>query len=209
MTVTVGTPYTTDLTGSLTVAFTSAVGGDDPSIQFSTGGRTVNFTIPAGSTQAIFAQNQQVLLSTGTVAGTILVKAALQANASDITPAPAPQTSGSVAKLAPVVTSATLKQVTGGVSVGIAGYATSKEVTQATLQFNPATGSSLTASTITVPLTASISAWYASAASASFGSQFTVTVPLNVSGSVGAIGSVTVTLTNTQGTSAAVTADLQ
>ena len=29
---------------------------------------TVNFTIPAGTTQAVFAQNQQVLLSTGTVA---------------------------------------------------------------------------------------------------------------------------------------------
>jgi hypothetical protein len=185
------------------------VGGDDPSIQFSTGGRTVNFTIPAGTTQAVFAQNQQVQLSTGTVAGTILIKSTLQANASDITPSPAPQTSGTIGKLAPVITSVTLKQITGGVSVGIAGYATSKEVTQASLQFNPAPGSSLTASAITVPLSAQIAAWYASASAASFGSQFTVTVPLNVSGTVTAIGSVTVTLTNSQGTSAPLTGNLQ
>jgi hypothetical protein len=207
--VTIGNPYASDLTGSLTVSFTSAVGGDDPSIQFSTGGRVVNFTIPAGSTQAVFAQNQQVQLSTGTVAGTIQIKGSLQANASDITPSPAPQVSGSIGKLAPVITAVTLKQITGGVQVGIAGYATGKEVTAAALQFNPAPGSSLTSSTVTVPLTAAINSWYGSAAAASFGSQFVVTVPLNVSGSVSAIGSVTVVLTNSSGTSAPVTANLQ
>jgi hypothetical protein len=209
ITVTIGSPYSTDLSGTLSVTFTSAVGGDDPSIQFSTGGKSVNFTIPAGSTQAVFGQNQQVLLSTGTVAGTILVKSTLQANASDITPNPAPQATGTVSKVAPVITTLTLKQVTGGVSVAISGYSTTKEVTQASLQFNAAAGSSLTSSAITVPLSAAISSWYASSASAAYGSQFTVTIPLNVSGDISAVGSVTATLTNTQGTSAPVTANMQ
>jgi hypothetical protein len=109
----------------------------------------------------------------------------------------------------PVITSVTFKQTTGGVVVSIAGYSTTKELTQAALQFNAATGGSLSAGTATVPLSATIAAWYASAASAAFGSQFTVNIPVAVSGSVSAIGSVTVTLTNTQGNSAPLTAPLQ
>jgi hypothetical protein len=200
-----------DLTGSLTLSFTSAVGGGDPSIQFSTGGSTVSYTIPAGSTTAVFPQNAQLLVSTGTVAGTIAIKASLQAGASDITPVPAPTAMTAVPKQAPVITSVKLKQATGGggVTVTIAGYSTTKELTQAAIQFNAASGSSLTAPAITVPLSAVIAAWYQSAAAAAFGSQFTVTIPVNVSGDVTAIGSVTVTLTNTLGNSVAATAPLQ
>jgi hypothetical protein len=205
----IATPYTVDLSGSLTLTFTSTVGGDDPSIQFTTSGRTVSFTIPAGSTQAVYTQNQQLLLSTGTVAGTITIKATVQAGSSDITPSPAPQASTSVPKLAPVITSASLKKITGGVTVSFAGYSTTKELTQATLVFNPASGGSLTGTSVTVPLTATMSAWYQSAAAAAFGSQFVVTVPLTVQGDVSAIGSVTVTVTNTQGNSAPITASLQ
>jgi hypothetical protein len=209
VTVSVGSAYTVNLSGSLTLTFAPTVGGDDPSIQFSTGGRTVAYTIPAGSTTAVFPQNSQLLLTTGTVAGTITIKASLQAGATDITPSPAPVATTAIAELAPVITSVTLQPTTGGVTVAIAGYATSKSVTQAALQFNPATGSSLTASTITVPLTTVITAWYQSASSASFGSQFTVSIPVNVAGNVSAIGSVTVTLTNAQGNSATATATLQ
>ncbi len=46
--------YSLDITGSITLTFNSnAVNlSDDPSIQFSTGGRTLAFTIPAGQTSA-------------------------------------------------------------------------------------------------------------------------------------------------------------
>ena len=40
-----------DLAGKLTLTFSTTSFGDDSSIQFSTGGRTVAFTIPAGSTR--------------------------------------------------------------------------------------------------------------------------------------------------------------
>jgi hypothetical protein len=209
VTVSVGSTSAVALSGVLTVTFTPQVGGDDPSIQFSTGGRTVAYTIPAGSATAVFPQNSQLLLTTGTVAGTITIKASLQAGSTDITPSPAPQATTAVPELAPVITSVTLQPSTGGVTVTIAGYATSKQVTQATLQFNAAAGSSLTASAITVPLTALITAWYQSASAASFGSQFTVSIPVNAAGSISAIGSVTVTLTNAQGNSSPATATLQ
>ena len=49
-------PYPVDVTGTLTLTFApnAANNADDPAIQFSTGGRTVPFTIPAGQTQAVF-----------------------------------------------------------------------------------------------------------------------------------------------------------
>jgi membrane-bound inhibitor of C-type lysozyme len=209
--VTIPAPFNMDLSGSLTVSFTSAAGGDDPSIQFSTGGRTVSYTIPAGTTTAIYPQNAQLLLSTGTVAGTITVQATLQVGASDITPAPAPQAATTVPKQVPVITSVTLKKTStgGGVTVTIAGYSTTKELVQATLQFNAAAGSSLNAAPIVAPLSTVIAAWYQSAAAAGFGSQISVSIPISVSGDISAIGSVTVTLTNTQGNSATATAQLQ
>ena len=209
LTVSIPSPYTVDVTGTLTLTFASAVGGDDPSIQFSTVGRTVTFTIPAGGTSAVYPQNSQLLVSTGTVAGTITIKATLQSAGSDITPANLTPLTATVPKQAPVITSATLKQSTGGVTITIAGYSTTKELTQATLVFNAASGGSLNGGSVTVPLSATISAWYQSAAAAAFGSQFTVSVPIAVSGTVNAIGSVTVTVTNTVGNSAPVTAQLQ
>ena len=50
-------PYTQTITGQVTLAFqpSSSNPMDDPAIQFSTGGRTASFTIPARATAAIFA----------------------------------------------------------------------------------------------------------------------------------------------------------
>ena len=209
LTVSVPNAYSVDLTGTLTLTFASAVGGDDSSIQFSTVGRTVTFTIPNGTTTAVYPQNQQLLVSTGTVAGTITIKATLQAAGSDITPAGQAPITVTVPKQVPVITAATLKQTTGGVVVSITGYTTTKEVTQATLQFNAVSGGTLNSGTTTVPLTAVLNSWFQSATAAGFGGQFVVSIPIAVSGTVNAIGSVTVTVTNTQGNSAPVTAPLQ
>jgi transposase len=46
----------------------------DPSVQFSTGGRTVSFTIPANGTQAVFSNGATTIkLQTGSVAGGITI----------------------------------------------------------------------------------------------------------------------------------------
>jgi len=207
--VSVSAPYASDLTGSLTLTFASAVGVDDPNIAFSSGGRTVAFTIPAGSTQATFGGTANLALLTGTVAGTITIKANIKSGGADVTPNPAPQLTTAIAKSAPVITAATLTKVTGGVSVGLVGFSTTREITQATVTFTPAAGSNLTASTQTINLGSTFSAWYQSAGSNAFGSQFTIAIPFGIAGDVNAIGSVTVTLTNSVGTSQPVTATFQ
>jgi hypothetical protein len=204
-----GIAYPADLSGTLTLLFVSAVGGDDPSIQFSTGGRTANFTIPAGSTTAAYGTASQLLVSTGTVAGTITVSSTLSTGLTVITPNPVPQISTTISKLPPVITGVTLKAVTGGVAVGISGYSTTKEATIATLVFNAASGATLSAAPINVPVSSVLSTWYSGTAAASFGSQFLITIPIAVTGTVTAIGSVTVTLTNTMGVSAPVNGTLQ
>ena len=209
VTVSVSAPYSTTLTGTLTLTFASSVGVDDPTIAFSTGGRTVGFTIPAGSTKATFGQESTLALLTGTDAGTITIAASIQVAGVDATPSPAPQIVTQIAKQVPVITSLSLAPVTGGVEVTIAGFSTTRDITTASFTFNPAAGSTLTSSTQTANLSSTFTSWYASAASAAFGSQFTIAIPFAISGSVSAIGSITVTVSNSQGASSPVTAVLQ
>ena len=73
----------------------------------------------------------------------------------------------------------------------------------------PAPGSTLQTAELTVQLTQSAQSWYQSDPSKPFGSQFTLTQQFNVQGSTTDISSVTVTLTNGQGTSQAATANFQ
>jgi len=75
------------------------------------------------------------------------------------------------------------------------------------VQLTPAAGSNLQTTQLNIPLTDLAAGWFQSAASARFGSQFVLLLPFTVQqGSASSIDSVGVTLTNTQGTSPAVTA---
>jgi IPT/TIG domain len=207
--VTLANPYGTNLTGTLTLVFTSAVGASDPAIQFSSGGLTTNFTIPAGTTQAVFGTQQSVLLLTGTTAGTIAVTASLQAGGVSVTPTTAPSVTTTIAKAPPVITSATLTSSGSSLVVSLTGYSNTRDMTTGTFQFLAAPGSTLTAAPISVNLASTFSAWYQSSASSNFGSQFTLSVPFTFTGNLSAVGSVSVTLVNSAGTSAAATATRQ
>ena len=68
----INAPYPVEVTGTMTLTFApnAANNADDPAIQFSTGGRSVPFTIPAGQTQAVF-RVPEIAIQTGTTAGTI------------------------------------------------------------------------------------------------------------------------------------------
>ena len=61
--------YPLAIEGSATMRFVPdpAVGANDPAIQFSAGGRNLNFVIPANTMRP----NPPIALQTGTVAGTI------------------------------------------------------------------------------------------------------------------------------------------
>jgi len=184
------------------LTFTPVSGADDPSVQFSTGGRTAQETIAAGSTLALPA----LAIQTGTVAGTITVTAQLLAGTQNITPTPAPSISIVIASLAPVITKVSATASAGGFTISVTGYATSRQVTQAVLQFTPASGTTLSSTTFTITTTSLFTTWYGSTAAAPFGSQFTFTQPFTVSGSAQAVTSVSVTLSNSQGSSNTVTA---
>jgi hypothetical protein len=198
----ISSSYPVPITVNLTLTFTPVSGADDPSVQFSTGGRTAQETIAAGSTLALPA----LAIQTGTVAGTITVTAQLLAGTQDVTPTPAPSTTLIIASLAPVITKVSTATAAGGFTITVVGYATSRQVTQAVLQFTPAPGTTLSAASFTIPTTSLFTTWYGSAAAAPYGSQFTFTQPFTVSGSPQAVTSVSVTLSNSQGNSNTVTA---
>jgi hypothetical protein len=192
------------MSGSLTLEFTSdAVSqADDPAIQFSAGGRTLNFTIPAGQTSAF---STAPAIQTGTVAGAIKLTLRMTALGQDITPSPAPSVTVQVARSAPVIGTVQVVRTSGGFEVRVTGYATPRQMTQALFNFTASAQAGLQTTSLTVPLSTAFTAWYAGTPSAQFGSQFLYTQPFTVQGDTGSIASVTVMLINSVGSSQSVT----
>ncbi|HLJ47001.1 MAG TPA: putative Ig domain-containing protein [Bryobacteraceae bacterium] len=201
-TVQLANAFPVDITGQLTLTFksTAVVPSDDPAVQFTTGGRTIPFTIPANQTTAVFSISQPGL-QTGTVAGTITITTTLLVNGTDVTPSPAPSTTITVNAGPPVISSVTATQSNGALSVVISGFSTPREVTKATFHF---TGNNLQTSDFTVDVSSAFTQWYQSAASTQFGSAFIYTQPFTFQGTLS--GSVTVTLANSIGSSNSITA---
>ena len=204
--VTLGSAYPVDVVVNLTLTFAPDSGADDPTIQFSSGGRIAHITVPAGAT----AGATDVGVQTGTVAGLITITAQLQASQQDVTPSPAPRRTIRVAAAAPVIVPGTLTAVRNstGFTVTLTGYVTDRELTQAVFVFAAAAGSNLQTTTLTVAIDALSVQYFAGQSAAPFGSQFTYTQPFTVTGSTQAIASVSVTLVNRIGQSTALTATL-
>ncbi len=210
ITMSIKDPYPIDLSGKLTLAFVSDSFADDPAIQFSTGGRSVNFTIPAGTVDAVFGNSKQVQLQTGTVAGVITATPTFSVAAVDVTPTPAPSAQMTVPATAPQITNVQVgARSANSFELLVTGFSTPRSVTQMTLQFTPAAGSSLQTGNLVVNTDAPFSAWYQSQAGIGYGSQFTASVIVNVAGDVNAVQSVSVTATNSRGESKPVTASLR
>jgi len=199
--VALSAPYTVDLTGHASLTFAPDNGSDDPAVQFTTGGRSADFTIPAGATQAVFGSSAPGV-QTGTVAGTITITIHVFAAGADVTPTPAPTKVLRIAPASPVITSAKLVASSTGFNLVVLGFATSREVTGATVHLTPVAGTQLGTSDFNIALTTAFTAWYQDPASIQFGSQFSLTIPFTVQNVSNAVTSATVTLTNSQGTSA-------
>lgn len=214
-------PYPLTLSGTVTLAFSSDVFANDPSVQFASGGRTVAFTIPANTRQAIFPNNAtSVRLQTGTVAGTLSLSPTFVTDGGiNLTPARPDTLNLTVAPAAPRLLSVAIASRTGNVlTLLVTGYATSRSVTQMELAFTPVSGETLTTQRLTLNAEAAFLAWYQSQPSAQFGSLFSATVPLTLSGEVNAttftslidaIQSVAVTISNRQGASQPVSLNLR
>lgn len=188
----ISAPTTGDLNGTLSLAFVSSVGGDDQTVRFApSGSRSIAFTIPQGRTTA---PNATVI--TGTVAGTITLTASVPGNPDVINTIV-------IAPAVPVISSVALQQVTGGINVVVEGYSNTREVSSGSFTFTVSSGNTLSQAQFTVTLTSAYATWFNNTASNATGGQFKLTVPFSVTGSAAAVTKVTVTLTNTQGPSAA------
>ena len=191
--VSISAPTTGDINGTLTLVFVSSVGGTDNMVRFSNGSLSIGFTIPQGSTTS-----PNVTVITGTVAGTITLTA-------KVTGSPDVFQTIVIAPAVPVISSVTLQQVTGGLNVVVTGYSNTREVSSGSFTFTVSSGNALSQATIAVPLTSAYATWFGNAASNATGGQFKLTVPFSVTqGSAIAVTKVSVTLTNVQGASAAV-----
>jgi hypothetical protein len=103
-----------------------------------------------------------------------------------------------------VIQSAAFSNTGGGLTVTVIGYSTTRDMVSGDFTFAPATGSTLAQSDIQVQLGPAFSTWYQNSSSNAFGSQFQLTIPFTVSRNAADVISVIVKLTNSFGTSIAV-----
>ncbi len=202
-TVSMAASYPVQLTGQIVMTFTAdaTVAIDDPTVQFAAGGRTVNFTIPAGSRTGVFSTGQMAL-QTGTVAGTITLSLSLQSAGGEVTATLARTLH--VLRTAPVASMLRVVHTAGGFELHVTGYSTPRQLTQAVVGFTPSAGSNLQTTQLTFPLSDLGGSWYQSAASSLFGSQFTLILPFTIQGNASGIDSISVSVANNLGSSASV-----
>lgn len=214
--VSIGAAYPAAIQGELILSFQPNSGPNDSTIQFSSGGTTVTFSIPLGATAATFLDGNglaipQLQMQTGTAAGTITVSVSnLSATGVDITPTPAPSISTQIAAAAPVISKiqvvlnadTTTGCLQGQICIEVTGYSTAREVAQATFTFSAAAGQTLqsSASSISVDVDNLFGDWFSSS---TMGSQFVYVQPFTVSGDPSAVVPGSVTLTNRIGSTTA------
>jgi hypothetical protein len=208
--------YPTELNGKLTLNVNNAGLTADPAVQFATGGRVVNFTIPPNTTQAMFsAGSSTISLQTGTVAGTITVTPSFALPSSlDVTPAAPTTLSLTVPAGPPHLSNALVSQKSSNsVTLQIFGYGPTR--TLSTLQFRFLTQSqaNVASDVISLNVQPNAQAWFSSTQSENFGGQFMVSVPFSltsnsVSSPLSLFQSVSITAGNELGTSNAVAVQL-
>jgi hypothetical protein len=206
--ISLANPYPVPITGTLSLSFapsgTNPV--DDPSVQFSTGGRSAPFSIPAQTTHATFGA-PQFGLQAGSVTGTITLKiVSLQAAGATLSIPDSATLTATIAAAAPLLRTLSVVHTQDGVQLQIVGLTNTRELTQASVTFQPASGTTLQNTVVTVPLSDVAKGWFQSAASAPFGGQFGLTLPFTFQGTV-SLSSVSVVLTNSSGDSAPVSAN--
>jgi hypothetical protein len=204
--------YLLDLTGTLTLT-TEGSFGNDPTVQFENGSRTVDFTIAANSTSADFAGlGPQISLQTGTVAETVILTPTFAtAGGQNVTPSSPPALEFTIPSAAPVLEGAVITNVTSNsFELVLTGYSTIRSLSSMSVTFVPATGFNIGTSTVTIPLSQASGAWFASTASESIGGLFQITEEFVLQGTVPkgeelieTIASVNATVSNSIGTSTA------
>jgi len=143
-------------------------------------------------------------INPGTVAGSMTLTLTVPGQ-----PGAGAASSVTVPASAPIISAGSvqvLNVTSSGFTVELIANSSPRDLKSATFSFNAAGNSVINGTTsFAVDVSSLMTGWYAGATSQQYGSQFMLTVPFTFSGSVSAISSVTVTLTNSVGTSAAAT----
>ncbi|MFN7921106.1 MAG: hypothetical protein U0Q16_13480 [Bryobacteraceae bacterium] len=199
--------YPYDLTGKLTLSFTSESLIDDPAVQFISGNRTVDFRIPAKTTRAIFGSSlREIRLQTGSLAGTITLVASVSVGKFDLTRSTPPVATVDIPAGPPVIrTLAISARSAKAFDVVIGGAAPSRSVSRFIIDLTPSPGARLQATKLTVEVGQQFDSWFSSTNSRPFGGQFLAVVTIQTSADYSAVASLAVRAVNSLGTSAAKT----
>jgi hypothetical protein len=215
--LTLSAPYALDLRGTLTLSFVPSMVIDDPAIQFASGGRTVKFTIPANTTQALFANSATSMpFQTGTVAGNLVITPNFALSGGfDLTPSSPVALTMTVPPSAPQISSAgIINQTLNSFTVLLSGYSTARAVSRLDIEVTPKAGTELTATQLTLDVSSASAAWFQSTLSEqSYGGMFSMEIPFKLPNSstadlVHKIQSLSIRATNQSGTSGAVSVSI-
>lgn len=204
-------PTSTQTSGTLSLSFSPNAAGLpdgyvntelqilDPSGQHSLG--TTNVTVPFSPTSTAVQPIAQI--QPGTVAGQITVTLSVAGQTVAAYTVTVPQLPPNIEANKVQITNVT---ATGFDVEILRANSTPRDVKTASFTFNAAPGAQITGTaTFSKDVSAALSQWFASTQGLNDGSEFSLAVPFTFTGDISAIQSVTVTLTNSIGTSAPVT----
>jgi hypothetical protein len=176
----------------------------DPALQFASGGTSASAIIAANSATSAIPGIQ-----VGDVAGTITVTLAsvtVSGGQALLLPSSLPSATITVPRLAPIIESVRIINLTSsGFTVELVASSTPRDLTSATLSFAASAGAQLSDTSFTVQLSDNATAWFGSPTGQAAGGTFDLQIPFAFSGDMSALGLVSVTLTNSVGTSLPVT----
>jgi hypothetical protein len=199
ITVEIDRPFPVELNGTLTIRAAA-----ETALQFTIGGRTGRFVIPAGTMKGQF-NAPLVALQTGTTAGRIEIDGELHYQERQIA-APRLMAVLEIPRRAPVVSRIGLKPATGGFEVELSGYSNTRDLSGAVFEFESAPGSDLRTTSLNVSIESRAASWFTSYEAGPLGGIFLYRQSFNVLGDPAAWASVSVRLANSEGQSAAVSA---
>lgn len=201
-------PVSSVVTGTVTLNFNPDATGlsssyVNPGVCFASSSCTsppqtsTTFSIPAGSTSVSLPA-----LQTGTVAGDIVATLS-------VTGQPDTTADLTIPRTAPVIEANSvqiLDLTSAGFVVELVANSSPRDLQTASFTFNAVSGAQISGSaTFTIDVSSALTQWYSSSEAQSYGSAFSLQIPFSLSGNPSAIQSVTVTLTNSAGTSASAT----
>jgi len=155
--------------------------------------------VPSGTTTVSFPKP----LDPGTVAGTLTATLSVQGQTTV-----SYNSTLTIPPLAPIIeaNSVQITDVTStGFNVELVATSTTLDLKTATFTFTAASGAQISGnSTFTADVSTLLPTWFATASNYKYGGAFSLSIPFTISGPASAIQSVSVTLTNSVGTSSAV-----